>query len=90
VKRIPRELAVTAADDPCNPVDGFFFIWTSMTKFECRYKGSMEKDKQGSQHGKREDEAMDGDGVVTMKAHGKEKKVMERFACKWAYGCKSS
>ena len=69
MKRIPRELEVTAADDPCNPVDGFFFIWTSMTEFGCRYKGSMAKDKQGSEHGKREDEVMDGDGVVTMKAH---------------------
>ena len=36
VKRIPRELVVTAIDDPCNPVDGFFFIWTSMTEFGCR------------------------------------------------------
>ena len=69
VKRIPRELAVTAADDPCNPVDGFLFIWTSMTEFGYRYKGSMEKDEQGGKHGKREDEATDGDGVVTMKAH---------------------
>ena len=69
MKRIPRELVVTAVDDPCNPVDGFFFIWTSMTYFGCRYKGSMEKYKQGSEHGKREDEATNGDGVVTMKAH---------------------
>ena len=30
VKMIPRELAVTVANDPCTPVDGFFFIWTSM------------------------------------------------------------
>ena len=37
---------------------------------------------------KREDEVTDGDGVVTMKAHEK-KNVMERFACKWAYGCKT-
>ena len=42
-----------------------------MTEFGCRYKGSMAKDEQGSKHGKREDEAMDGDGVVTMKAHEK-------------------
>ena len=49
----------------------------------------MAKDKQGSQQGKREDDAMDSDGVVTMKAHEKEKKLMEQFACKWAYGCKS-
>ena len=35
------------------------------------YKGSMEKYEQGSEHGKQEDEAMDGDGVVTMKAHEK-------------------
>ena len=39
----------------------------------------MAKDNQGSQHGKREDDAMDSDGVVTMKAHEK-KKVMELFA----------
>ena len=71
VKKIPRELAVTVVDDPCNPVDGFFFIWTSMTEFGCRYKGSMEKNKQGSEHGKQEDEATDGDSVVTMKAHEK-------------------
>ena len=69
VKRIPRELAVTMADDPCNLVDGFFFIWTSMVEFGCKYKRSMAKDKQGSEHGKREDEATDGDGVVTMKTH---------------------
>ena len=42
-----------------------------MTEFGCRYKGSMEKDEKGSEHGKREDEATDGDGVVTMKAHEK-------------------
>ena len=42
-----------------------------MTEFGCRYKGSIEKDEQGSEHGKREDEATDGDGVVTMKAHEK-------------------
>ena len=44
VKIIPKELEVTAADDPCNPVDGFFFIWTSMIEFGCRYK---------REHGKR-------------------------------------
>ena len=52
MKRIPRELAVIAADDPRNPVDGFFFIWTSMADFGCRYKGSMTKDEQESEHGK--------------------------------------
>ena len=36
---------------------------------------------------KREDEATDGDGVVTMKTC--EKKLMEQFACKWEYGCKT-
>ena len=34
---------------------------------------------------KKEDEAMDGDGVVTMKTH--EKILMEQFAFKRAYGC---
>ena len=38
---------------------------------------------------KREDEATDGDGVVTMKTHKKEKNVMDHFTCKWAYGCKT-
>ena len=33
VKMIPRELVVTPVDDPCIPVDGFFFIWTSMIGF---------------------------------------------------------
>ena len=57
-------------------------------EFGCRYKGSMEKDEQGREHGKQEDEVTDGDGVVTMKPHEK-KNVMEGFACKWAYGCKT-
>ena len=43
MKIIPTEMAVTAADDPCNPVDGFFFIWTSMIEFGCRYKGAWQK-----------------------------------------------
>ena len=37
----------------------------------CRYKGSMAKDKQGSEHGKQEDEVTDGDDIVTMKTHKK-------------------
>ena len=52
-------------------------------------KGSMEKGEQGSEHGKREDEVTDGDGIVTMKTHEKKKFVMEHFACKWAYGYKT-
>ena len=52
VKIIPRELVVTAAEDPCNPIDGFFFIWTSMIEFGCRYKRNMKKDEQESEHGK--------------------------------------
>ena len=51
MKRIPRELAVTVAKDPCNPVDGFLFIWTSMTKFGCRYKRRMTKDEDGKERG---------------------------------------
>ena len=31
LKGIPRGLAVTEAGDPCNPVDGLFFIWTLMS-----------------------------------------------------------
>ena len=83
MKRIPRELAVTAVDDPCNLVDGFFFIWTSMTEFGCRYKRSMRSRREI----KREDEETDGYGEVTMKTH--EKNVMDHFACKWASGCKT-
>ena len=50
----------------------------------------MTKYEQESEHGKREDEATDGVGVVTMKAHDFFLFfVMERFACKWAYGCKT-
>ena len=29
-ERIPTELAVATADDPCIPIDGFVFIWTSI------------------------------------------------------------
>ena len=35
-----------------------------------------------------EDEATHGDGVVTMNTHEK-KLLMEQFACKWSYGCKT-
>ena len=52
VKRIPRELAVTAAEGPCNPIDGFFFIWTSMIEVGCKYKRSMTKYKHESEHEK--------------------------------------
>ena len=38
---------------------------------------------------KREDEATNGDGVVTMKTHEKKKKLMDQLACKWEYGCKT-
>ena len=31
LKGIPRGLAVMEAGDPCNLVDGFFFIWTLMS-----------------------------------------------------------
>ena len=67
VKRIPRELAVIADEDPCNPVDGFFFIWTSMTRLDTIIKGAWQKASMEKQ----EDEATNGDGVVTMKAHEK-------------------
>ena len=83
MKRISRELVVTKADDPCDPVDGFFFIWTSMKEFGCRYKRIMTSRRAI----KREDEAMDGYGEVTMKTH--EKNVMDHFACKWASSCKT-
>jgi hypothetical protein len=36
LKMIPIELAVTAPDHPCIPVDGFIFIWTSIIRR--RYK----------------------------------------------------
>ena len=90
-KRIPKELAVTTTEDPCNLVDRFLFIWTSMTGLDAGIKRAWQKmstqmSKKASME-KREDEAMDGDGVFTMKTH--EKKLMEQFACKWAYGCKT-
>ena len=49
----------------------------------------MADDEKEDEHEKREDEAMDGDGIVTMR-HMK-KKLMEHklFACKRSYGCKT-
>ena len=53
-------------------------------------KWQIKKDGKNARHGmvrkkeimeKREDEAMDGDGVVNMKTHEKNK-IMEYFACK--------
>ena len=35
---------------------------------------------------KKEDIATDGDGIVTMKT---QEKIMEHFACKREYGCKT-
>ena len=50
----------------------------------------VEGQAKQSEYRKREDEAMNGDGVVTMRHMKKlKKKLMERFACKWAYGCKT-
>ena len=49
-----------------------------MTEFGCKYKRSMKKYEQESEHGKREDEAIDGDGVVTMKTH---KKICNGVVC---------
>ena len=54
----------------------------------CNKECKALNDEQESEHGKREDEATDGDGVVTLKTH-KKKSVMERFSCKWACGCKT-
>ena len=51
-------------------------------------KNARRKSKNASMK-KKEDEATDGDGVVTMKTHEQNKKLMEWFACKWAYGCKT-
>ena len=58
-------MAVKTVEDPCNLIDGFFFIWMSMAWFGCRYKRSMEENA----HGKTRDEEMDGDGLVTIKTH---------------------
>ena len=56
-------------------------------KFGFRNKKSMVENKKKMSMEKREDEAMEGDGVVTIKTH--EKKLMQQFPCKWAYGCKT-
>lgn len=37
----------------------------------CRYKGSMAKRSKKANMEKQEDDATDGDGVVTMKTHKK-------------------
>ena len=71
VKRIPRELTVTTAEDPCNSVDRFCFIWTSMTRLYAGTKGEWKKTNKNMSMEKREDETTDGDGVVTMKTHEK-------------------
>ena len=44
-------------------------------------KGAWKKMSKKASMEKREDEAIDGDGVVTMNTH--KKKLMEHFACKW-------
>jgi hypothetical protein len=45
-KTFPREPVDTTTGDPCIPVDGNFFIWTSTnTMFMfCRYKMKIEED----------------------------------------------
>ena len=45
------------------------------------YKGSMEKYAQGIKHGKREDKALDGDGVVTMRHMKKTLKKINGAFC---------
>ena len=42
-------------------------------KFGCTYKRSMLENEQERKHDTREDEATDGDGVVTMKAYLRKK-----------------
>ena len=66
---------VTTTKDPCNPVDGFLFIWTLMTGLDAGIKRAWQKmstqmSKKASME-KREDEETDGDGVFTLKAHEK-------------------
>ena len=73
VKRIPRELEVTLTEDPCNLVDGLFFIWTPMTRLDVGTKGEWHKMSKKESLEKKENEVMDGDGVVNMKTH--EKKI---------------
>ena len=58
-----------------------------MKRLDVGTKGAWYKMSKKTGMKKREDEAMNGDGVVTMKTH--EKKLMEQFACKWTYGCKT-
>ena len=58
-------------------------------RYAFRYKESWKIMGKKMSMEKGEDEAMDGDGIVTMR-HVK-KKLMEKklFACKRAYGCKT-
>jgi len=64
-KRIPIELTVTTAGDPCNPVDGVLFIWTSMTGLYAGTKGAWKLTSKKTSMEKREDEATNcGGGIV--------------------------
>ena len=73
VKRAPIQLAVTMADDRCNLVDGLFLYghqWQVCMQVQEVMSDGMSK-KTNMQ--KREDEAMGGDGVVTMRHIQKKK-----------------
>ena len=48
VKRIPRELVVTSTEDPCNQVDGLFFIWMPISRLDADKQGASNK---MSEHG---------------------------------------
>ena len=62
-----------------------------MTLLDASTKGAWQKTSKWTSKKvrmeKQEDEATNGDGVVIMKTH--ENKLMEEFACKWEYGCKT-
>ena len=72
-KIIPREMAVTAAEDTCNLVDGFFFIWMSMIRLDASTKGAWQKISKKASMENKDDGEIDGDGVVTLKTHEEKK-----------------
>ena len=57
VKRISIEMIVTTTKDPCTPIDGFFFIWTSMTRLDASTKEAWQDQAKKANMKKRWDEA---------------------------------
>jgi hypothetical protein len=57
-KGFPRELVDIVADNPCIPVDGYSFIWTSTMFLYCRYKMKEEQGRRRPNKIEVEDERM--------------------------------